>query len=101
MSFRFLKITILPDDVEGLASAEDLNDVIDGIRTTLPDGRDFLDGDGNLFILIESDQELMDESICLGTCYAQLREDGYEEPFGIELVVQDEMPSHSFAGPTN
>jgi hypothetical protein len=98
MSFRFLKITILPNGIE---DAEAIDVVVDGLRTMLPEGRDFLDDEGILFILIETDQELMDESICLGTCYAQLREEGYDEPFDVELVVRDDMPGHSFTGPIN
>ena len=101
MSYRFIKITILPEDTDGDAGPEDLMTVIDGLRTTVPEGRDFLDNEGNLFVLIESDQELMDESVCLGTCYAQLRDAGYDEPFGLELVVRDDLPGQSFIGEVN
>jgi hypothetical protein len=82
---RYLKTVIMPEE------KEDIDPIIDGLRTTI-DREPIIDEEGDAYIEILSDEELMLEAFCLGCCYERLTAEGFDDPFMIEIVELDEPP---------
>jgi hypothetical protein len=86
---RFIRIFIMPE------SEDDVDPIIDGLRTTLPEDRTTIDEEGYTYTRVETDQELMDECICLGIAFAVLEEEGYDCPFDVDLIESDTIPGQT------
>lgn len=82
---KYLKLVLTPD------SEEDLETIIDNLRTTL-DREQIIDAEGDTYIEIQNDVELAQESFCLGMVFAELEEDGIASPFFVEVVELEVEP---------
>jgi hypothetical protein len=82
---RFLKITLNPTDIR------DLDAIINGLRTTI-EREPIVDAEGDTYVQLYSDAELMEESFCLGLCFAELEEQGIDDPFFIEVIELEQEP---------
>jgi hypothetical protein len=82
---QFLKVTLNP------GSEEELNAILDGMRSTLS-CEPIVDANSDTFLQINTPQELLEESFCLGMCFAEIEDAGVENPFYFELVELDEPP---------
>ncbi len=72
---------------------EDLEIILGYMRTTLPDNASIVTEEGDYFIEILSDQELLNESLLLGRIFATIElQAGIENPFDVEVVELAEAP---------
>jgi hypothetical protein len=70
---------------------DELDQIVNGLRTTI-EREPIVAENGISYTLIENDEELMNESFCLGLCYMELEQQGIEYPFEIGVVELDEPP---------
>lgn len=83
---KYLRLVLTP------ATPDDADVIIENLRTTL-DEEPIIDHEGDIWLHVQSDHELMMESFCLGMLYSELEDDGLEDPFFLDVVDRDDVPS--------
>ncbi len=83
---KYLKISLWPE------SDEDVDVILDHMRTTI-DREPIVDEQGDSYVEIFSDEELLREAFCLGAAFQRCEaETGIECPFVVEVLELDEPP---------
>ncbi len=84
---KYLKITINPTNAEVRAQ------IVEELRTTTDNAPFVDDADGNLYLSLNDDNELIAEVFSLGMSAQALFSIGIDNPFDFELVTRKVLPA--------
>jgi hypothetical protein len=83
---KYLKITINPPNVEARQQ------ILEELRTTTDNAPFVGDNDGNLYLSVNDDNELIAEVFSLGMTAQALFTIGIDDPFDFEIVARKTLP---------